>query len=175
MAGRGGSKRETVINRFGQLDLKSNLRRAPTSSRSANSSQPTFPQTFAPFENLHSFLKGFSKKPYRTSDQSKLIFDFLAFISAEMRKCAVWSKASEAEFANADEAMEKLIMNRLYAYTFAPAVKKEGKRSVQTDDLERDRVLSQRAEMFSWVKEEHLDVPKGDHSKGFLEFAMQGE
>lgn len=92
-----------------------------------------------------------------------------------MRKCAVWSKASEAEFANADEAMEKLIMNRLYAYTFAPAVKKEGKRSVQTDDLERDRVLSQRAEMFSWVKEEHLDVPKGDHSKGFLEFAMQGE
>lgn len=92
-----------------------------------------------------------------------------------MRKCAVWSRASEAEFSNAEEAMEKLVMNRLYAYTFAPAVKKEGKWPVQTDDLERDRVLSQRSEMFNWVKEEHLEVPTGDHSKGFIEFAMQGE
>lgn len=122
-----------------------------------------------------SFIKGFTKKPYRTQDQTKLIFDFLDFIAGKMRECEVWANVSDTEFENATEAMEKLVMNRLYAYTFSPAVRREGKWSVQTDDLERDRVLKQRINLFTWVTEEHLDVPRGDHSKGFIDFAMQGE
>jgi hypothetical protein len=31
-----------------------------------------------------------------------------------MRACDVWKNASEAEFDNAMEGMEKLVMNRLY-------------------------------------------------------------
>ena len=123
-------------------------------------------------EYVRSFIKGFTKKPYRVSDQTKLIFDFLDFISLRMRECEVWAKLPTGEFENATEAMEKLLMNRLYNYTFSPAVRKEGKWSVQTDDLERDRVLKQRIRLFGWITEAHLDVPMGSHSKGFIDFAI---
>lgn len=36
------------------------------------------------------------------------------FISARMRDSEVWRNATEAEFDNAMEGMEKLVMNRLY-------------------------------------------------------------
>ncbi|PWZ03524.1 hypothetical protein BCV70DRAFT_197734 [Testicularia cyperi] len=124
-------------------------------------------------EYVRSFIKGFAKKPYRTQDQVKLIFDFLDFIAARMRECEVWQNLSESDFENAKEAIEKLVMNRLYPYTFTPAVQKEGRWAVQTDDLERDRVLKQRMNLFSWLREEHLDVPVGDHSRGFIEFSIQ--
>lgn len=124
-------------------------------------------------EYVRSFIKGFAKKPYRTQDQIKLIFDFLDFIAARMRECDVWKNQSDNEFENAKEAMEKLVMNRLYPYTFTPAVQKEGRWAVQTDDLERDRVLRQRILLFGWLSEEHLDVPVGDHSRGFIEFSIQ--
>lgn len=124
-------------------------------------------------EYVRSFIRGFAKKPYRTADQIKLIFDFLDFIATRMKQCSVWASLSENDFDNAKEAMEKLVMNRLYSLTFTPAVAKEGKWTPQTDDLERDRVLAQRIELFGWLKEEHLDVPTGDHSRGFIDFAMQ--
>ncbi|CCF49846.1 hypothetical protein NDA10_001543 [Ustilago hordei] len=124
-------------------------------------------------EYVRSFIKGFAKKPYRTQDQIKLIFDFLDFIAARMRECDIWKNQSDADFENAKEAMEKLIMNRLYPYTFTPALQNEGRWAVQTDDLERDRVLRQRILLFGWLSEEHLDVPVGDHSRGFIEFSIQ--
>lgn len=124
-------------------------------------------------EYVRSFIKGFTMKPYRAADQTKLIFDFLDFIALRMRECDVWAHLSALEFENATEAMEKLIMNRLYNFTFSPAIKREGKWSVQTDDLERDRVLKQRIRLFGWISEKHLDIPTGDHSRGFLDFAIQ--
>ena len=48
-------------------------------------------------------------------------------------------------------------------------------RPITSDDLERDRVLSQRIALFGWIEEKHLDVPVGEGSKGFLLFAQQGE
>lgn len=47
-------------------------------------------------------------------------------------------------------------------------------RPITTDDLERDRVLSQRIALFGWLEEKHLDVPEGEGSNGFLMFAEQG-
>lgn len=47
-------------------------------------------------------------------------------------------------------------------------------RPVTTDDLERDRVLSQRIALFGWIEPSHLDVPIGEGSDGFLMFAQQG-
>lgn len=78
-----------------------------------------------------------------------------------MAEADVWARLPPAEFEQATEAMEKLIMNRLYVYTFSPAVAQEGRWSVQNDDLERDEVLSQRITLLSWVNEDHLDVPRG--------------
>ncbi len=48
------------------------------------------------------------------------------------------------------------------------------RRQITADDLERDRVLSQRIALFGWVEETHLDIPEGEGSKGFLMFAQQG-
>lgn len=47
-------------------------------------------------------------------------------------------------------------------------------RPVTVDDLERDRVLSQRIALFRWIEPKHLDVPEGEGSEGFLTFAQQG-
>ncbi|KAL9934548.1 hypothetical protein V8E36_006323 [Tilletia maclaganii] len=124
-------------------------------------------------EYVRSFIRGFSKKPYRTADQIRLIFDFLHFIIEKMRETEVWASSSPAEFDNATEAMEKLIMNRLYSLTFTPAVMREGKWAVQTDDLERDRIIKDRILLFSWVRPEHLDIPVSEHTAGFVEFAAQ--
>ncbi|KAI0352403.1 hypothetical protein OH77DRAFT_1523446 [Trametes cingulata] len=123
---------------------------------------------------LRSFLSNFAKRTFTVNDQVKLINDFLNFISVRMRESEVWRNASDAEFDNAMEGMEKLVMNRLYDFTFTPQVAKAvPPRPVTADDLERDRVLSQRIALFKWIEPKHLDVPEGEGSEGFLMFAQQ--
>lgn len=121
---------------------------------------------------LRSFLNNFARRNFTVNDQIKLIREFLDFITTKMREVEPWRKASEAEFDNATEAMEKLVMNRLYDYTFTPQID-QASHSVTTDDLERDHVLRQRMKLFGWIKEDHLDVPTGEGSPGFLNFAQQ--
>ena len=80
------------------------------------------------------------------------------------------------------EGMEKLVMNRLYEYTFTPCLPLLAPpRPITTDDLERDRVLSQRIALFGWLRPLHLDIPElesddsnGNGITGFLDFAQQG-
>ena len=112
-----------------------------------------------------------------------------------MRETDIWRNVTDAEFDNAMEGMEKLVMNRLYELrvselsnhyipkansvlrisTFTPQVTRViPPRPVTTDDLERDRVLSQRVALFGWIDEKHLDIPQGEGSKGFMMFAQQG-
>ncbi|KAH7098250.1 hypothetical protein BKA62DRAFT_622949 [Auriculariales sp. MPI-PUGE-AT-0066] len=121
---------------------------------------------------LRSFLSNFSKKTFTVNDQVKLIHNFLSFISEKMREVEPWKNAPELEFDNAIEAMEKLVMNKLYDHTFTPQVERTG-RPVTTDDLERDHVLEQRIRLFSWINEGHLDVPNGENVHGFYQFAEQ--
>ncbi|KAM0750126.1 hypothetical protein T439DRAFT_326091 [Meredithblackwellia eburnea MCA 4105] len=126
---------------------------------------------------LRSFLKEFSRKPpHSTSDQIKVINDFLDFIADKMRLVEPWKSMvtnstmgnsgggedgevgrGELEFDMSMEAMEKLVMNRLWHLTFSPAVDLAN-RNPPTDDLERDNVLSQRIRLFSWVEPRHLDL-----------------
>ncbi|PPQ98935.1 hypothetical protein CVT24_003562 [Panaeolus cyanescens] len=123
---------------------------------------------------LRSFLSNFAKRTFTVNDQVKIINDFLTFIAGQMRDCEVWKNASDTEFENAMEGMEKLVMNRLYDFTFTPQLAEAvPPRPITTDDLERDRVLSQRIALFGWIEEKHLDVPEGEGSKGFLMFAQQ--
>ncbi|WWC71493.1 uncharacterized protein I206_105451 [Kwoniella pini CBS 10737] len=120
---------------------------------------------------LKSFLSNFAKKPFTVNEQIKLIHDFLAFISEKMSQVEPWKSQSIAEFDNALEAMEKLVMNRLYNYTFTPQLVPS--QPITTDDLERDAVFAQRVRLFGWVREKHLDVPEGETTQGFLGFAEQ--
>ncbi len=118
---------------------------------------------------LKSFLTNFSKRTFTVSDQIKIIHDFMDFISKQMREADVWR--TEAEFDNALEGMEKLVMNQVYIYTFTPAMRRG---AVTTDDLERDRVLEQRIKLFAWIEPRHLDLHLGENAEGFLAFAQQG-
>ncbi|TFK39772.1 hypothetical protein BDQ12DRAFT_510543 [Crucibulum laeve] len=123
---------------------------------------------------LRSFLSNFAKKTFTVSDQVKIINDFLNFIAGQMRNCDIWKNATDSEFDNAMEGMEKLVMNRLYEFTFTPQVVHAiPPRPITADDLERDRVLSQRIALFGWLEEKHLDIPEEEGSKGFLMFAQQ--
>ncbi|KAF8527325.1 hypothetical protein JB92DRAFT_2698831 [Gautieria morchelliformis] len=128
---------------------------------------------------LRSFLSNFAKKTFAVNDQIKIIHDFLDFISDKMRTMegSPWQNSNTQNFDNAMEAMEKLVMNRLYEFTFQPLLPPSQR---TTDDLERDHVLRQRILLFGWLREEHLDIPIGGEGgpvgkevNGFLQFAQQ--
>ena len=143
---------------------------------------------------LKSFLSEFGKKQWMVHEQVKIISDFLAFIANKMMLCDVWSDVSDAEFDNAREGMEKLVMNRLYSQTFSPAISAAkpvpgakprrrggdmplgpGRRGQHQEDVERDDIVAQKINIYSWVKEEHLDIPPvGDSGRRFLKLAQQG-
>ncbi|KAK3398370.1 hypothetical protein B0T20DRAFT_206513 [Sordaria brevicollis] len=142
---------------------------------------------------LKSFLFEFGKRQWMVHEQVKIISDFLAFISNKMAQCEVWRSVSDAEFDNAREGMEKLVMNRLYTQTFSPAIPPPqpipgaknkgrrgerpmgpGRRGQHQEDVERDEVLSQKINIYHWVREEHLDIPPVSESgKRFLKLAQQ--
>ncbi|KAI0109885.1 hypothetical protein F4814DRAFT_441327 [Daldinia grandis] len=142
---------------------------------------------------LKSFLSEFAKRQWMVHEQVKIISDFLAFIANKMAQCEVWSEVSDAEFDNAREGMEKLVMNRLYTQTFSPAIPPPqpipgakpkrrggdlplgpGRRGQHQEDVERDEILAQKINIYSWVREEHLDIPAAsDSGKRFLILAQQ--
>ena len=143
---------------------------------------------------LRSFLQEFGKKQWMVHEQVKIISDFLAFITNKMGQCEVWREVSDAEFDNAREGMEKLVMNRLYTQTFSPAIPPPqpipggkskrrgaerpmgpGRRGQHQEDVERDDILAQKVSIYGWIKEEHLEIaPVGDSGKRFLILAQQG-
>ncbi|KAF4632454.1 hypothetical protein G7Y89_g5662 [Cudoniella acicularis] len=142
---------------------------------------------------LRSFLQEFGKKQWMVHEQVKIIGDFLAFITNKMGQCEVWREVSDAEFDNAREGMEKLVMNRLYTQTFSPAIPPPqpipgakprrrgverpmgpGRRGQHQEDVERDDILAQKVSIYGWIREEHLDIqPVGDSGKRFLVLAQQ--
>jgi hypothetical protein len=144
---------------------------------------------------LRSFLQEFGKRQWMVHEQVKIIGDFLAFITNKMAQCEVWLEVSDAEFDNAREGMEKLVMNRLYTQTFSPAIPPPqplpgskpkrrgverpmgpGRKGQHQEDVERDEILAQKVGIYGWIKEEHLDIPAvGDSGKRFLILAQQGK
>ncbi|KAH7171011.1 hypothetical protein EDB81DRAFT_909716 [Dactylonectria macrodidyma] len=142
---------------------------------------------------LKSFLFEFGKRQWMVHEQVKIIGDFLAFIANKMAQCEVWRDVSDAEFDNAREGMEKLVMNRLYTQTFSPAImppkpipgakpKRKGgdaplgpgRRGQHQEDVERDDIVTQKINIYGWVREDHLDIPPvGDSGRRFLKLAQQ--
>lgn len=140
---------------------------------------------------LRSFLLEFGKRQWMVHEQVKIVSDFLEFIAKKMAQCEVWQTVSDAEFDNAREGMEKLVMSRLYNYTFSPAIPPPepvhptrgkrrgeplgpGRRGQHQEDVERDEVLAQKVRIYKWIREEHLDIePVGEKGKRFLLAAQQ--
>nr|POE47557.1 vacuolar protein sorting-associated protein 9a [Quercus suber] len=145
---------------------------------------------------LRSFLTEFGKKQWMVHEQVKIISDFLEFIAKKMAICEVWRTVSDAEFDNAREGMEKLVMNRLYSQTFSPAIPPPGsprktgrggrsqadvaspiglgRRGQHQEDVERDDVIAQKIRIYGWIREEHLDIPSvGEKGQKFLTLAQQ--
>ncbi|KAK1983629.1 hypothetical protein LZ30DRAFT_780438 [Colletotrichum cereale] len=142
---------------------------------------------------LKSFLSEFGKRQWMVHEQVKIISDFLAFIANKMAQCEVWRDVSDAEFDNAREGMEKLVMNRLYTQTFSPAIPPPqpipgakpkrrggerpmgpGRRGQHQEDVERDDILTQKINIYAWLREEHLDIPPASESgRRFLKLAQQ--
>ncbi|KAF2156055.1 hypothetical protein K461DRAFT_284706 [Myriangium duriaei CBS 260.36] len=144
---------------------------------------------------LRSFLNEFAKKQWMVHEQVKIISDFLEFIAKKMSQCEVWRTVSDAEFDNAREGMEKLVMNRLYSQTFSPVIPPmevppqpksrrlraqaaaqngPGRKGQHQEDVERDDVIAQKIRIYGWIREEHLDFPSlGDKGRKFLSLAQQ--
>ncbi|KAL4933983.1 guanine nucleotide exchange factor VPS9 [Aspergillus undulatus] len=144
---------------------------------------------------LRSFLHEFGKRQWMVHEQVKIISDFLAFITNKMAACEVWRDVSDSEFDNAKEGMEKLVMNRLYSQTFSPTIpdppsiprstSRSKRREMERlhgpwrkgqhqEDIERDEVLAQKMRIYSWIKEEHLDIaPVSSSGRRFLNLAQQ--
>ncbi|KAJ5595349.1 uncharacterized protein N7459_001557 [Penicillium hispanicum] len=144
---------------------------------------------------LRSFLMEFGKRQWMVHEQVKIISDFLTFITNKMAICEVWRDVSDSEFDNAKEGMEKLVMNRLYSQTFAPAIpapptiprsaSRSRRREIERlhgpwrrgqhqEDIERDDILAQKIRIYSWISEEHLDIPPvSGGGRRFLNLAQQ--
>ncbi|BFZ65479.1 hypothetical protein YB2330_006652 [Saitoella coloradoensis] len=131
---------------------------------------------------MKSFLSEFSKKQWHVEEQVRIIQEFLDFIHEKMSAPGTpWANVSDAEFVNAREGMEKLVMNRLYALTFSPLViekrkKEQGReRGVREtgheEDVERDEQLEMKMRMYAWVREENLDIPCTPMNETFLKLA----
>lgn len=143
---------------------------------------------------LKSFLQEFGKRQWMVHEQVKIVGDFLAFIANKMALCEVWRTVSDPEFDNAREGMEKLVMNRLYTQTFSPAISPPqpipgakpkrrggdrpmgpGRRGQHQEDVERDEILTQKINIYGWIRDDHLDIPPvGDNGRRFLKLAQQG-
>ena len=146
---------------------------------------------------LRSFLNEFGKKQWMVHEQVKITTDFLHFIAKKMAQCEVWRTVSDAEFDNAREGMEKLVMNRLYSQTFSPAIPQlsntsrrpnkgsksvadmanpqgPGRRGQHQEDVERDEVIAQKIRIYGWIQEEHLDMkPITEKGSRFLALAQK--
>lgn len=136
---------------------------------------------------LRSFLHEFAKKQWMVHEQVKIVRDFLTFIYGKMDQCEVWREVGDGELDNAQEGMEKLVMNRLYTQTFSPAIlphepgvrvdeRFPGRKGQHQEDVERDQVLTEKVRIYSWIREEHLDIGDtvtGDGGRRFLELAVK--
>lgn len=107
---------------------------------------------------VKSFLTEFCKRPWTAKEQVKIIGDFKNFIMGKMEMYAPFCKLKDREFVNAQEGMEKLIMNRLYTRTFSPEIPIDLRSDSHEEDVIRDRVVAEKMRIWHWIEARHLDL-----------------
>jgi hypothetical protein len=63
---------------------------------------------------FHSFIKEFHKKHWTVNEQIKIVREFLDFMASQISRNEIFVDASEFDIENANEGMEKLVMNKLH-------------------------------------------------------------
>ena len=104
---------------------------------------------------LKSFLNEFGKKVWTPDQQQRIVQDFIHFSLDKMRSCDPWLHATQGEMDVAREGLEKLVMTKIYRWTFQP---------VKSPDAKQDRELSLKMRYFRWIEPRHLDIPERLHT-----------
>ncbi|UKZ53859.1 hypothetical protein TrVGV298_007661 [Trichoderma virens] len=110
---------------------------------------------------LKSFLFEFGKRQWMVHEQVKIISDFLTFIANKMSQCEPFRRPSQyLEQSRGGEGGDPPL---------GP-----GRRGQHQEDVERDDIVTQKINIYGWVKEDHLDIPQiGESGRRFLKLAQQ--
>lgn len=113
---------------------------------------------------IKSFLKNFcTQRPLWTaSEQVKLIFDFKKFIYGKFNYYEPFKSLKTAQFKNAKEGLEKLIMGKLYTRCFSPKFRQLLKIELDNehqDDIDNDSKLHGKINEFKFIELKNLDLP----------------
>ncbi|KAJ4965357.1 hypothetical protein NE237_017206 [Protea cynaroides] len=97
-----------------------------------------------------------SKASVNSENDSKRLQDFLSTMETNIRDHPLWSGASEEEIDCAIEGLEKYVMTKLSARTFASS----------QEDTKVDQEISEKIHLFQkFVRPEHLDIPEALHNE----------
>lgn len=120
---------------------------------------------------IRSFLVTFTKQcQLIPADQkARVINDFKNFINQKFEIYEPFKSMDAIDLENSREGIEKLIMNRLYEYSFSPEMAKKFTRDrlceLTKDDLQSDKDFLLQIEKFNWINGHHLDVDINDLTK----------
>lgn len=119
---------------------------------------------------IRSFLVSFTRQaPAMSSAQRiKAVRQFKEFINGKFQEFEPFASMDSKDLENSNEGIEKLIMNRLYEYTFSPEVfNKNESRTPESflQDLRDDVKFTTQLDKFSWVSGPHLDVDLNEISQ----------
>lgn len=119
---------------------------------------------------IRSFLVSFTRQaPAMSSAQRiKAVRQLKEFINGKFQEFEPFASMDSKDLENSNEGIEKLIMNRLYEYTFSPEVfNKNESRTPESflQDLRDDVKFTTQLDKFSWVSGPHLDVDLNEISQ----------
>ncbi|XP_042495196.1 vacuolar protein sorting-associated protein 9A-like [Macadamia integrifolia] len=106
--------------------------------------------------SIKSFIVSFSFHAVNSENDGKRLQDFLSTMETSIRDHPLWSGASEEEIDCAIEGLEKYVMTKLYARTFASS---QEDAKIDQEILEKIHLLQK------FVRPEHLDIPEALHDE----------
>ncbi|KAL3232553.1 hypothetical protein RNJ44_04469 [Nakaseomyces bracarensis] len=128
-----------------------------------------------------SFLRNFAtqRAVWTASEQEKLLKDFKTFIYSKYKEYEPFKELNKTELRNAKEGMEKLLMGKLYPYTFSPLLRKRlFSAGIEIDtehkeDLIHDKKFKKMTMKYRFIEPHHLDINFQDpvKVKRFAKFA----
>lgn len=98
---------------------------------------------------MSSFVREFLNRKIGVQEQKSIIRRFFNFVNRKIEHHPLWTNSTSEDKDNAIEGMEKLITSKLYDAIFC---------SQDSDDFEKDKVLSRKISLYCWIEPVHLDI-----------------
>ncbi|KAG5520303.1 hypothetical protein RHGRI_033017 [Rhododendron griersonianum] len=106
--------------------------------------------------SIKSFIVSFSFSTANPENDGKRLQDFLLTMETSIRDHPLWDGASEEEIDSAIEGLEKYVMTKLFARTFASS----------HEDANTDQEISEKICLLQhFLRPEHLDIPEVFHNE----------